>query len=266
MEDAGGPLPLAELGAMANCSPRQVQRDFSLIGVTPMAYGRAVRTQVARGRLQAADSVSSALHDAGYGSVRAFYEEAGRRLGMAPSAYASHGSGMPLIWAITPSALGLVIAVASPAGLCAVRIGTERSALVDEIRMEFKASALREDADAMHDVLIALRALALGGTAPELPIDVRGTAFQARVWQALRTIPSGQTRNYAQLADSIGSASSVRAVASACASNRVALVVPCHRVIRSDGSLAGYRWGLAVKAQLLEAERTAGPTTDDGLG
>jgi len=257
MEHAGGPLPSARLGYLAGCSARQVQRDFTLIGITPLAYGRAVRTQAARRALRQSDSILDAIFAAGYWSVRAFYEEAGRRLGMTPSEYAASGVDVPLIWGTTPTALGQVIAVASPAGLCAVRIGTTRKDLIQEVASEFAAANLTQDADAMVDVLGALRALAIGDQAADLPIDVQGTAFQARVWNALRQIPPGRTRTYTQVANEIGAPSSIRAVASACASNRIALVVPCHRVIRADGGLAGYRWGLEVKQQLLTAERSS---------
>lgn len=257
MERAGGPLPIDDLGKIAGCGGRQVQRDFAAIGVSPSDYGRVIRTEIARVALQRSDSVLDALNDAGYGSVRAFYEEAGRRLGMTPSQYASGGAAIPLIWAITPSAIGQIIAVASPSGLCAVRIGSRRADLVQEVSVEFGAARLHEDAEAMSDVLRALRALALGELSCDLPIDVRGTAFQARVWRALREIPAGQTKTYAQVAEAISAPTAVRAVAAACAGNRVALVVPCHRVIRTDGSLAGYRWGLEVKEQLLDAERAA---------
>lgn len=259
MEAAGGPLAIAELAAVAGCTTRQVQRDFASVGVTPAAYGRAVRTDLARTALRASTSVTSAMFDAGYGSVRAFYEEAGRRLGMTPSDYAAGAPDVPLVWATTPSAVGELIAVASRRGLCAVRIGSDRTMLIDEIRHEFPASSLTEDPEAMADVLRALRALAIGAATHPLPVDVRGTAFQATVWQALRTIPEGQTRTYTEIAAQIGHPSSVRAVAAACARNRVALAIPCHRVIRSDGNLAGYAWGLEVKAQLLEAERTTTP-------
>lgn len=166
--------------------------------------------------------------------------------------------GKPLLWATTPSGLGVIIAVASPEGLCAVRIGTTRQALVQEIQEEFARAVLLEDAGAMSDVLIALRALALGFPAPQLPLDVQGTAFQARVWQALRTIPRGETRTYREIAEQIDSPTSIRAVASACARNPVGLTIPCHRVIRTDGALAGYAWGIEVKQQLLDAEREQG--------
>ncbi len=255
MEAAGGPVELPDLAAACGCSARQLQRDFSdAIGVTPREYGQSVRTLRARTTLRSSGRVSDAIYDAGYGSVRAFYEEAGQRLGMTPSRYASGGVAVPLLWSITPSAIGWIIAVASAHGLCAVRIGTSTDALTAEIVQEFATATLRRDDEAMADVMRALRAIALGEQVTDLPIDVRGTAFQARVWRALEAIPAGQTRTYTEVAERIGSPTSVRAVARACASNRVALAVPCHRVIARDGSLAGYAWGLAVKAQLLENE------------
>lgn len=256
MERLGGPVPLTTLSEVAGCTGRQVQRDFAAIGISPADYGRAVRTDQARKALRQSQNVTSALFDAGYGSVRAFYEETGRRLGMTPATYAAGAIGLPLLWATTPSAAGWIIAVASPHGLCAARIGTDRAVLVDQLLQEFSESRLLEDPLAMVDVLTALRALALGDAAADLPLDIRGTAFQARVWNALRTIPVGETRTYTQVAEQIGSPSSVRAVASACARNPAALVVPCHRVVRSDGNLAGYAWGLEVKQQLLDVERS----------
>lgn len=256
MESTGGPIDLTELAAQAGCSARQLQRDFAaVIGAPPVEYGRSVRTLNVRRTLRRQDSVTDALHDAGYGSVRAFYEEAGRRLGMTPSEYASSGSGVQLIWSITPSAIGQIIAVASPRGLAAVRIGSDADALVTEITREFADADLVRADDAMVDVMRALRAIALSGASAQLPLDVRGTAFQAAVWHAIARIPEGQTRTYRQIADEIGSPTSVRAVAAACARNRAALVIPCHRVIRTDGSLAGYAWGLEVKEQLIDLER-----------
>jgi len=259
IEAAGGPLPLGELADLAGCTSRQLQRDFQSLGITPAGYGRAVRTNLARRALRRSPSVAEAMIEAGYGSVRAFYEEAGRRLGMSPTQYAAGAPGLPLLWATTPSAVGVIIAVASWRGLCAVRIGVDAGDLADGVRREFASATLHQDPEGMADVLLALRALALGTAAAELPLDVQGTAFQARVWQALRAIPQGQTRTYTQIAEQIGTPSAIRAVASACARNPVALAVPCHRVIRSDGGLAGYAWGLEVKEQLLAAERCSVP-------
>ena len=256
MESAEGPVELDELASLASCSPRQLQRDFSsVMGVPPVEYGRSVRTLHARGVLRRGARIGDAVFESGYGSVRAFYEETGRRLGMTPSEYAAKGSGTTLIWSITPSAVGQIIAVAAPRGLAAVRIGSDAHTLEAEISGEFAKAELVRDDDAMVDVMRALRAIALFGAGTALPVDVHGTAFQAAVWQAIAAIPEGQTRTYRQIAEELGAPRSVRAVASACASNRVALVIPCHRVVRTDGSLAGYAWGLEVKQQLLDLER-----------
>lgn len=254
MDADGGPVSLAELAEAAGCTSRQLQRDFAdVLGISPRQYGQAVRTDRSRTSLRSTDSVLNAVFDAGYGSVRAFYEEAARRLGMTPTQYMAGAPGLPLLWSSVATPIGDVVAVATPRGLAAVRIGTE-SSVVEELREEFAHATLVRDDDAMADVMTALVALASGTRAVDLPIDVQGTAFQARVWAALREIPAGQTRSYTQVAESIGSPSSVRAVARACATNKVALAVPCHRVVRADGDLAGYRWGLAVKASLLESE------------
>lgn len=255
MEASGGPIDTAALASLAVCSARQLQRDFTgSVGVTPREYGRSVRTTLARVALRSASTVTEAINDAGYGSVRAFYEEAGRRLGMTPREFASGARGELLIWAMAPSAVGILIAVASARGLCAVRIGTSEATLELKIATEFSNANLIRDEEAMTDVMTALRALALTGSNANLPLDIRGTAFQARVWQALREIPSGQTRTYTEVAGEIGSPRGARAVASACANNPIALAIPCHRVIRGDGSLAGYAWGLEVKEQLLALE------------
>ena len=262
MEDAGGPLATAELAGAVHVGERQLQRDFQVVmGVGPREYGEAIRTQRAKRTLKQRERVSDAVFEAGYGSVRAFYEEVGQRLGMTPSEYQrgtrtkASAPQFPLLWSITPSAVGEIIAVATPKGLAAARIGNDAAALEREITHEFDGFELLRDDDAMSDVMFALRQLALGNAQEHpLPVDVQGTAFQARVWQALRRIEPGETKTYAQLAEELGQPSATRAVARACAMNKVALSIPCHRVIRADGSLAGYAWGLEVKQQLRESE------------
>lgn len=254
MTAAGGPVPVSDLAASLSCSARQLQRDFAeVLGVTPRAFGQALRSERTRGALRSADSVLDAAFDAGYGSVRGFYEGAARRLGMTPSEYIAGAPEQLLLWSVTTTPVGDVIAVATPRGLAAVRIGRAQE-LERDIRTEFGRATLERDDEAMADVMSALRALATGRKAPGLPVDIHGTAFQARVWGALREIPAGETRTYSEVAEAIGSPAAVRAVARACATNRVALAIPCHRVIRSDGSLAGYRWGLSVKESLLASE------------
>ncbi|MCB2174782.1 MAG: methylated-DNA--[protein]-cysteine S-methyltransferase [Actinomycetales bacterium] len=260
MVRAGGPLPSAELARLAAVSERTLRRAFTeLVGVGPRAFGQAVRTGTARDLLRAGNPVTDALLEAGFGSVRAFYETAAETMGMTPSSYAAGAPGERLMWTAVPTPVGTVLGVASRRGLCAVRIGPELEPLLDQVRAEFARADLVRDDEALADVARALAALAVGHPAPELPLDVRGTAFQARVWQALTRIPAGETRTYSQVAKEIGEPRAVRAVAGACARNRLALVVPCHRVVRADGGLGGYRWGLTVKQSLLDAEHgTAG--------
>jgi AraC family transcriptional regulator of adaptative response/methylated-DNA-[protein]-cysteine methyltransferase len=255
MEAAGGPIEVSTLAAEIPCSVRQLQRDFqNVVGTSPSAYGQAVRTSTVKRNLRKGRKISDALFDAGYGSVRAFYDEAAKRLGMEPREYAGGASAKVLIWSITPTAIGQVLVVASVEGICSIKIGTNNQELTDEARNEFpKATMIRND-EAMRDVMHAMRAYAMGAQIADLPTDVAGTAFQAKVWAALRQIPRGETRTYSQVAEEIGNPKAVRAVARACAMNPVALVVPCHRVIRNDGSLAGYYWGIEIKQALLEIE------------
>lgn len=257
LHEHGGPMRLADLAAVTGCSTRQVQRDFAeVLGTSPQDYGRCVRTDAARIALRDAETVADAIFDAGYGSVRAFYVETARRLGMTPTDYAAGAPAHLLLWSVTSSRIGDIIAVASPRGLCRVVIGDADEELEPTLE-EFPAATLIRDDDAMRDVMSALTAIADGVDAPELPMLVTGTAFQARVWAALRQIPSGETRTYSQVAESIGEPLAVRAVANACGANPTALTIPCHRVIRTDGSLGGYHWGLEVKVALLDAESPA---------
>ena len=253
MNVAGGPVATADLAADA--SPRQLQRDFlEVLGISPRQYGQAVRADQARRALLDNTSVLDAGFDAGYGSVRAFYEGAAKRLGMTPAEYRAGAPGQVLLWSASMSEVGWVVAAVTERGVAGVRIGAVEP-MLDELRGEFPHAKFERDDAAMVDVMRALVALAAGQSAERLPLDVRGTAFQARVWAALRDIPAGQTRTYTQVAEQIGDPTAVRAVARACATNPAALTVPCHRVIRGDGSLAGYRWGLVVKATLVESER-----------
>jgi len=255
MEAAGGPIEVSSLAAEIPCSARQLQRDFqTVVGTSPSAYGQAVRTSTVKRNLRKGRKISDAMFDAGYGSVRAFYDEAAKRMGMEPREYAGGAPAKVLIWSITPTAIGQVLVVASIEGICSIKIGTNEQELIEEAVHEFPKATMIRDDDAMRDVMHAMRAYALGTQIADLPTDVAATAFQAKVWAALRRIPRGETRTYSQVAEEIGNPKAVRAVARACAMNPVALVVPCHRVIRNDGSLAGYYWGIEIKQALLEIE------------
>jgi len=261
MDDAGGPLPPEQLATAAGWSTRQLHRRFAEVtGTTPRAYGEALRAaRLGPALAQSRDTVLDAAFATGYGSVRAFYEQGAARLGMTPSAWAGGGRGERLLWTAGPCSLAgedlQLLVVASLAGVVAVRLGADVEALLAEVAGELPLAQLAREDDALTDVLDAVRALARGSAGPVLPVDVRGTAFQAAVWAALRRIPAGQTRSYAQVAAEVGSPGAVRAVGTACARNPAALVTPCHRVVRSDGGLGGFRWGLEVKRALLDAER-----------
>ncbi len=255
---AGGPLPVDELARGAGWSPRQMHRRFiDALAVTPRAYGEALRLKAAKTALRAAPSVADAAFAAGYGSVRGFYEQAGLRLGIEPRRYAAGGAGEQLLWSTADSPIGVVLVVVSRRGVVAARIGGDDRALLAEVTAELPGALLARDDDALRPVMAVMTRLAAGSAvAASLPLDVRGTAFQTAVWAALRTIPTGQTRSYADVAAMLERPAAVRAVARACAANPAALVVPCHRVIRGDGGLGGFRWGLRVKAALLAAEES----------
>jgi AraC family transcriptional regulator, regulatory protein of adaptative response / methylated-DNA-[protein]-cysteine methyltransferase len=211
--------------------------------------------QVKRG-LRKGDDVTTALYDAGFGSPSRLYEKTGQHLGMTPGTYRRGGAGIAIQYAIVLSPLGRLLVAATERGLCSVRFGENAAELERELREEFSAAEIRRDDAALQPFLQPLAASLRGESVTmDLPLDVRATAFQKRVWDALREIPAGETRSYSDVARVIGDPKAVRAVATACASNPVALAVPCHRVVRSDGELAGYRWGIERKRKLLEQEQ-----------
>ena len=259
LEDPVGEHAVAVLARDLAYSERHLRRRFAeVVGVTIAAYGRAQRAVRARESLRAGSTVSDAAADAGYGSMRGFYEHAAAQLGMTPGRYRDGGRGEDIRFTSIATPLGVVVAARTSRGVCAVRLGPDEDTLMVELTEEFARATLTRDDEGLADVARVLaRAVRGEGDAPALPLDVESTAFQARVWEALRAIPSGETRTYSQVAAQIGAPRAVRAVASACAANRVALSVPCHRVVRADGSLGGYRWGVGVKEALLAAERDA---------
>lgn len=264
MIDAGGPVPHSDLARATGLPIRSLTRAFErTIAVSPREFGSAIRTDKARGLLREHQEVTRAVFDAGFGSMRSFYETTAPKLGMTPNTYAKGGAGERLTWSSTSTPLGTLMAVASPQGLCAVRLGADQGALLTEVATEFPEAHLEADHEGLANITKAISLLATGHAAERtLPLEFRGTAFQARVWTALTRIPRGQTRSYREVAEDIGAPTSARAVATACAANGLALVVPCHRVIRSDGDLGGYRWGLALKRTLLEAERDMAAISD----
>jgi AraC family transcriptional regulator of adaptative response/methylated-DNA-[protein]-cysteine methyltransferase len=252
-------LPLATLARAAHGSSAHLQRTFKrVLGVSPRAYVAAKREERLRGALRTGHSVGRAVFEAGYASGRPVYGAAAAPLGMTPATYRRGGAGATMRYTIVDSPLGHLLVAATDRGVCSVKLGDRASALEADLRSEFPAAQLEREPGPPRPWVAAIRASLAGKAAADvaaLPLDVRATAFQRRVWDALRRIPLGETRTYAEVAAGLGAPSGARAVARACATNPVAIVVPCHRVIRTGGATSGYRWGLARKEALLDAER-----------
>lgn len=258
--DDGEPT-LAELAQSVGIGASQLQRRFTRrLGLSPAAYLAQRKLGRLKSGLRKGDDVSAALYDAGYGSPSRVYEAGAARLGMTPARYRAGGDGVTIHWSLIDTALGRALVAATERGICMVELGDDDAALEARLAAEFPA-AQRQRVDAGRDEFLAPRvravADALAGKRAEVPLELIGTAFQKRVWDALMKIPAGTTRSYAELAAAIGQPRAARAVAGACAHNRLAVVVPCHRVIRGDGSPGGYRWGLPLKEQILRRERSA---------
>lgn len=255
--DAGEP-GLAELSAAVGLSVSHLQRSFRRrFGLTPADYLAQRKLGSLRASLREGRDVSAALYDAGYGSPSRVYETGAARLGMTPARYRAGGDGEDVRWSLVDTALGQALVATTERGICMVELGEDGVALETRLRAEFPRARLQR-VDAGRDEFLAPRvravADALAGNEVRVPLALVGTAFQKRVWDALMKIPRGQTRSYAELAASLGAPRAARAVANACAHNRVAVVVPCHRVVRGDGSLGGYRWGVDMKRGLLARE------------
>jgi len=250
------PLTLSALGRRLGVSPFHLQRTFkSLTGITPRAYADARRLEVMKAGLRRGDSVTRAMVDAGYSSSSRLYERAASQLGMAPLEYRNRASGVLIRYAVVDSALGKLLVAGTEKGVCAIRLGDTRAALEKTLREEFAQARLEHDPHALEPWTERLRDHLAGNPAqPDLPLDIQATAFQRLVWEHLRTIPRGQTESYSEVARRVGRPSAARAVARACASNPVAVAIPCHRVVREDGALGGYRWGIRRKQRLLKME------------
>jgi AraC family transcriptional regulator, regulatory protein of adaptative response / methylated-DNA-[protein]-cysteine methyltransferase len=259
LDEADGVLTLAELSKRVGVSPFHLQRLFKrATGLSPREYQSARRMQQVKRGLRKGDDVTTALYDAGFGSPSRLYEKSSQHLGMTPGTYRRGGAGMTIQYAVVASPLGRLLVAATTRGLCAVRFGENVSELERELREEFHAAEIyRGDAALQPYVEPLLASLRGEGTTVDLPLDVRATAFQKKVWDVLRRIPAGETRSYTDVARTIGNPKAVRAVARACAANPVAVVVPCHRVVRHSGESSGYRWGVERKKKLLEQERRA---------
>lgn len=267
IEDSETPPALDTLADAVGISRFHFHRLFrQMVGVTPHEYARTHRLNRFAGHLDAGRPVTEALYEAGYGSSARVYSTADGGLGMTPGARRNGGRGETIRFATADSPLGWVVVAATRRGICLVEFGDEPDALTGRLRDRFPAAEVIEDqGDLRRWADQVVRLIASAGSAPDLPLDIQGTAFQAQVWRALRKIPPGATVSYAEMAAALGRPTAVRAVARACASNRVAVLIPCHRVVRSDGGLGGYRWGLARKRALLERESLAArESVDDG--
>lgn len=259
IEDAETLPSLAQLAAHAGWSPFHFHRIFkSITGLTPRAYATAFRAQKLRQTLGENTKITDAMYDTGYGSNSRFYASATDVLGMKPLQYANGGVDTQIHFAIAECALGSLLVASSARGVCAISLGNDPETLLRELQDRFpRADLVGGDQNFESIVATVVGFIETPALTLDLPLDIQGTVFQQKVWQALREIPYGTTVTYSELAKRIGAPNAVRAVASACAANALAVVIPCHRVIRQDGSLSGYRWGIARKKALIEKEAAA---------
>jgi AraC family transcriptional regulator of adaptative response/methylated-DNA-[protein]-cysteine methyltransferase len=251
------PFTLAELAARVGVSPFHLQRTFKrLLGVSPREYQDGLRVTHFKSRLRAGDTVSRATYEAGFGSSSRVYERSDRSLGMTPASYRRGGAGMRIAYAIVDSTFGKLLVATTERGVCAVALGDSEDALEQTLRADFPSAEI-ERADDTHREWVEeiVGHIGSGNVGISAPLDLRGTEFQQQVWSLLRKIPPGRTQSYAEIAAALGNPRATRAVARACASNRIAVVIPCHRVVRTDGTLGGYRWGVDRKERLLARER-----------
>lgn len=251
------PLSLAKLSQTLDISPSHLHRIFkSKTGLTPHQYAAAQRLRRFKERVKSGEPVASALYSAGYHSSSRLYEKAAKTLGMTPAVYRNGGRGLLINFTIRDTYLGKILLAGTQRGVCRVEFGSDESQLEIGLHLEFPAAQInRNDAALKPWMDIILQVLDGSRSDASLPLDIQGTAFQQRVWNTLQKIPYGSTRTYSEIAESIGQPRAARAVASACASNPVALITPCHRVVRSDGKIGGYRWGEERKQALLAQEK-----------
>ena len=257
IEQSGSPLSLEELATTAGLSPSHFQRIFKkTVGVTPKEYATVIRDQRVRDNLGGQSGVTDAIYNAGFASTGRFYATSAEKLGMTPSTVKAGGDGEQLRFSVGECTLGSVLVAASTVGICAIFLGDEPDPLVRELQDRFPKATL-VGANAAFDSWVAqvIGSIEAPHVGLNLPLDIRGTAFQQRVWKALTEIPIGSTSTYSEIAARLGSPTASRAVAGACAANKIGVTIPCHRVIRQDGAISGYRWGVERKKKLLARER-----------
>jgi AraC family transcriptional regulator of adaptative response/methylated-DNA-[protein]-cysteine methyltransferase len=263
IETSRNGVTLATLARAARMSPAQLRRTFArIVGASPRTYAEAFRMERMKEKLREGEQITGAMYEAGFSSPSRLYERATRRIGMTPGEYRRGGAALRIAYGTAETSIGWLLVAATEKGVCAVRLGNSIPALLNTLKDEFDAALITADQEAVASYVAALREH-IEERRPELdlPLDIRGTAFQARGWEVLRKIPYGETRSYTEVARSIGQPTAVRAVARACATNPVALVIPCHRVVRETGDLGGYRWGIERKAELLRRETEDEATT-----
>ena len=259
---------LQELGEAFHISPYHLQRTFKqLTGVSPRQYAANLRLEAFKAQVRQGQRITDAIYAVGYGSSSRLYERSDEQLGMTPSTYKKKGEGMTIFYSVQPCPLGQLLVAVTERGICKISLGDSASALIADMEAEFAQAERIPDDEGLGYWVEKIIAY-LEGRQPQLdlPLDVRATAFQIKVWQQLQRIPVGETRSYSEIAAAVGQPRASRAVANACASNPVALVIPCHRIIRKDKSLGGYRWGIERKQALLERERNYQPQTAEAQG
>ncbi|HQX54937.1 MAG TPA: bifunctional DNA-binding transcriptional regulator/O6-methylguanine-DNA methyltransferase Ada [Pyrinomonadaceae bacterium] len=254
--DANDAVTLDRLASELDVSPYHLQRSFKqIIGVSPKKYAEAKRMERFKRQVRGGSDIVTAIYESGFGSSSRLYEKAWESLGMTPSEYKKGGKGMMINYTVTDCKLGRLLVAATSNGLCAVAFADTDTELVQNLRLEYPNADIAEDVAILKRYVQEVLEHLAGDKSPfALPLDVRATAFQLQVWELLRRIPFGETVSYGQIAEMLGDKKKVRAVARACATNRVAVVIPCHRVVAADGKLSGYRWGIERKRKLLELE------------
>lgn len=250
-------ITLEDLSAKSGLSAAYLQKTFKeIIGVSPKKYMESKRLEKFKGELKKGNEVTEAMYESGYGSSSRLYENVSEKLGMTPAVYKKGGKDVQIEYAIVQTDLGKLLVAKTEKGICAVSFGDDNETLFENLQKEFSKAEIVENDKSLKVFIEAILAnLAGNNKTLDLPLDIQATAFQMRVWEALRKIPYGETVSYSEIAEKLGSKNAVRAVATACASNRVALVIPCHRVIGKNGNLSGYRWGVERKKALLEKEK-----------